>query len=100
MRRGIVHREIKPANVMVTAEGRVKVLDFGLAKREERAPGPDSETRTMGRTLTEPGMAMGTAAYMSPEQARAEDVDARTDLFSFGAVLYEMAMGRRAFLKA
>jgi serine/threonine protein kinase len=96
---GIVHRDIKPANVVVTAEGHVKVLDFGLAKLEEHTLAQESETRTMAPALTEAGVVMGTAAYMSPEQARAEEVDARTDLFSFGAVLYEMASGRRAFPK-
>jgi len=97
---GIVHRDIKPANAIVNAEGQVKVLDFGLAKLEERSLGPESDTRTLSPTLTETGMVMGTAAYMSPEQARGEEVDARTDLFSLGAVIYEMAAGRRAFLKA
>jgi serine/threonine protein kinase/Tfp pilus assembly protein PilF len=90
----IVHRDIKPANIILTAEKQVKVLDFGLAKLEESTPGRGDPT-----ALTRTGIVMGTIAYMSPEQARGERVDSRTDLFSFGAVLYEMATRRRAFSK-
>jgi serine/threonine protein kinase len=90
---GIVHRDLKPENVMVTRTGQVKILDFGLAKQSPASSG--DKTATMA--LSEPGTVLGTAGYMSPEQVRAEPVDARSDIFSFGSLLYEMLTGRRAF---
>ena len=94
-RKGIVHRDLKPGNVLVTKSG-VKVLDFGLAKMAEPATSEEEQTRTV-KPQTEEGMIVGTTAYMSPEQAEGKPVDARSDIFSFGAVLYEMLTGRRAF---
>lgn len=94
---GIVHRDIKPENVIVRTDGLVKVLDFGIAKLSEKRQGDRRSGMTVTSSISEPGMVMGTARYMSPEQARGVDVDARSDIFSLGSVIYELVTGRSAF---
>src|SRR5207245_5430668 len=105
---GIVHRDLKPENLMISSDGFVKILDFGVAKLRADEPeaaerprtGSDTRTDLPASPITSAGMVMGTAGYMSPEQARGEQVDFRSDQFAFGSILYEMASGRRAFQRA
>jgi hypothetical protein len=95
--KGIIHRDLKPENLFITKDGRVKILDFGLAKLTQADPGSQGSMATVTHGGTEAGLVMGTAGYMSPEQVRGQALDARSDIFSFGAILYEMLSGKRAF---
>lgn len=95
--KGIIHRDLKPDNLFITKDGRVKILDFGLAKLTQADPGSHTSMATVTHGGTEAGMVVGTAGYMSPEQVRGIALDARSDIFSFGAILYEMLSGKRAF---
>src|SRR5262249_32753366 len=96
--KGIIHRDLKPANIALTADGQVKVLDFGLAKALDPAPAADlSMSPTITFAATQAGVILGTAAYMSPEQAKGRGVDKRSDIWSLGCVLFEMLAGKRPF---
>ena len=92
-RKGIIHRDLKPDNIFLTRDGRAKILDFGIAKLSSKS----DDGGIFQQAATEPGMVLGTVGYMSPEQVRGETVDTRSDIFAFGAILYEMLTGARAF---
>lgn len=96
---GIVHRDLKPSNVIITPQGHVKVMDFGLAKRLPRVGTVNSDEKTLTTSITKPRAPVGTLTYMSPEQLRGEPVDTRSDIFSFGVLLYEMLTGTHPFKK-
>src|SRR5512143_425395 len=97
--KGVIHRDLKPANIQLTPDGKVKILDFGLARAFHDQPSDMDQTHspTITEAMTRPGVVLGTAAYMSPEQARGKAVDKRTDIWGFGCVLYECLTGKRAF---
>ena len=95
--KGIVHRDLKPENLFITNDDRVKILDFGLAKLREPKPDAGSSEDATRKAITNPGVVMGTVGYMSPEQVRGHATDHRSDIFSFGLILYEMITGKRAF---